>query len=66
MKSQWKHGDTVVRRSLMDLIMEGKKNPEEMKNELLLYKRENKEKSENYTGISLLCTAYKVNGNFKV
>jgi len=61
----WRYGDTAVRSGLMDLLrqiwMEGKMSIEWRKNIVVpLYKKGDTEKTENYRGISLLGTAYKM------
>ncbi|XP_071582471.1 uncharacterized protein [Temnothorax nylanderi] len=61
----WLYGGAAVRRALTDLLKliwkEGK-IPTEWRTSIVvpLYKRGDKERTDNYRGISLLCTAYKV------
>ncbi|KMQ96026.1 rna-directed dna polymerase from mobile element jockey-like protein [Lasius niger] len=61
----WKYGGMEVRRRLVNLInqiwMDGEM-PKEWRKSIVvpLYKRGDKERTENYRGISLLCSAYKI------
>ena len=61
----WKHTGGHIRSMAIDLletIWKGGEMPSDWKKSILvpLYKRGNQEKVENYRGISMLCTAYKI------
>ncbi|XP_011641707.1 cilia- and flagella-associated protein 251-like [Pogonomyrmex barbatus] len=61
----WKYGGGKVKRRLADLltcIWKGGGIPEDWRKSVIatIYKKGDTEKMENYRGISLLCTAYKI------
>jgi len=61
----WRYGGMTIRNGLVDLIKQvWRKNkiPEDWKSSIIvpLHKKGDIKKAENYRGISLLCTAYKI------
>lgn len=61
----WKYGGRTIRKGLLDIlrvIWKSGRIPEEWKTSVIvpLFKKGDQEKMENYRGISLLCTAYKI------
>lgn len=61
----WRYGGAAIRKGLTELLRRiwNRDNlPENWKTSVILplYKKGNQEKTENYRGISLLCSAYKI------
>lgn len=61
----WMFGGEAVSKSLLDIMNQmwkEEKIPEEWRISVIvpIYKKEDQEKAENYRGVSLLCTGYKI------
>lgn len=61
----WKYDRRTIKKGLIDIlrsIWKSEKIPEEWKSSVmvLLFKKGEQERTKNYRGISLLCTAYKI------
>jgi len=61
----WRYGGAAIRKGITELlrrIWNGDNLPEDWKTSVILplYKKGDQEKTENYRGISLLCSAYKI------